>query len=145
MKVFSGEITNWNELGGEDAAIHVVAREEGSGTRSAFEEMVMGDALITDGATLQPSNGAIKATVSSDVNALGFVSFGYIDDTVKAMTIDGIAATAETAKSGTYPIVRPLLLLTDGEPAGIVKDFIDYCLSAEGQSIVEEEGYISVN
>lgn len=142
--IFAGVITNWNEVGGDDSNIIVVAREEGSGTRAAFEEMVMDEELITNTAILQPSNGAVKTTVANTPNSIGFLSFGYLDGSVKALAIDGVAGTAENAKNGTYPIVRPLYFLTKEQPTGIVKDFIDFCLGAEGQSIVEDEGYLSV-
>ena len=137
--IFSGNITNWSEVGGADAAIAVICREEGSGTRAAFEEMVMGEDLITETALLLPSNGAVRTAVSEDENAIGFVSFGYLDATVKALDIDGVEATVETALSGDYPIVRPLLLLTLGEPTGKVAEFIDFCLSPDGQAIVAED------
>jgi phosphate transport system substrate-binding protein len=144
-EVFEGGITNWSDLGGADATITVVAREEGSGTRAAFEELVLGDdPLITEDAILQPSNGAVRTTVAGDPNAIGFLSFGYLDDTIKSLSIEGVAGTVENAKNGTYPIVRPLLLLTKGEPEGIVKEFIDYCLGDKGQEIVAQD-YIPVN
>jgi phosphate transport system substrate-binding protein len=143
-QIFAGEITNWSQVGGTNKSINAVAREEGSGTRAAFEEMVMGDALITATAILQPSNGAVRTTVAGDPNAIGFLSFGYIDSSVKALSIDGMAGTVENAKNGTYPIVRPLLFLTKGQPEGIVKEFINFCLGSEGQEIVAED-YIPVN
>ncbi|MFW6125723.1 MAG: phosphate ABC transporter substrate-binding protein [Chloroflexota bacterium] len=143
--VFAGTITSWSELGGADEDIIVVSREEGSGTRAAFEEMVMGEELITASAILQPSNGAVRTSVSTTPTSVGYLSFGYIDDTVKSLAVDGVEGTVENAKSGTYPIVRPLYFLTKEEPEGIVKDFIDFCLGAEGQDIVEDEGYIRVD
>jgi phosphate transport system substrate-binding protein len=143
--IFSGTITNWSEVGGADKAIHVVSREEGSGTRGAFEEMVMGkDAVITASAILQPSNGAVRTTVAGDPDSIAFLSFGYIDSSVKALSIEGIPATVENAKNGTYPIVRPLLFLTKTQPTGLVKSFIDYFLGPEGQAIVAKD-YIPVN
>jgi phosphate transport system substrate-binding protein len=142
--IFSGAITNWSEVGGPDKAIVVVSREEGSGTRGAFEEMVMDEEVIVDTAILQPSNGAVKTTVSTTEDSIGFLSFGYLDDSVKALDIGGVEATVENAKSGTYPIVRPLNMLTDGEPEGVVKAFLDFILSAEGQAVIEEEGYLSI-
>jgi phosphate transport system substrate-binding protein len=143
--IFAGEIANWSEVGGPDKAIVVVSREEGSGTRAAFEEMVMGEeAVIVDTAILQPSNGAVKTTVSTTDDAIGFLSFGYLDASVKAVDIDGVKATVDNAKSGTYPIVRPLNMLTNGEPTGVVKAFLDFVMSAEGQAVVEEEGYLSI-
>jgi phosphate transport system substrate-binding protein len=144
--IFSGAITNWSEVGGDDKAIVVVSREEGSGTRGAFEEMVMGKdgPVIVDTAILQPSNGALKTTVSTTEDSIGFLSFGYLDTSVKALAIDGVDATVENALNGSYPIVRPLNMLTDGEPEGAVKAFLDFVMSAEGQAVVEEEGYLSV-
>jgi len=143
--IFSGAIANWSEVGGPDKAIVVVSREEGSGTRGAFEEMVMGEeAVIVDTAILQPSNGAVKTTVSTTEDAIGFLSFGYLDDSVKALAIDGVEATVDNAKSGAYPVVRPLNMLTNGEPEGVTKAFLDFVMSAEGQAVVEEEGYLSV-
>jgi phosphate transport system substrate-binding protein len=143
-QIFAGEITNWSQLGGASATINVVAREEGSGTRGAFEEMVMSGTVIAATAILQPSNGAIRTTVSGDVNAIGFLSFGYLDNTVKALSIDGVATTVANAKNGTYPIVRPLLFLTKTQPTGLVKAFIDFCLGLEGQAIVGKD-YITIN
>ncbi len=144
-EIFAGTVSNWSQVGGKDAAIDIVAREQGSGTRAAFEEMVMGEEVqISQNAILQPSNGAVRTTVAGDDNAIGFVSFGYLDSSVKALSVDDIDGTVENALNGTYPIVRPLYFLTKEQPEGIVKEFIDYCLSAEGQKLVEEEGYIPV-
>ena len=146
--IFGGVITNWEDVGGPDHAINVVVREAGSGTRTAFEEMVMAKPEpavdIIDTALQQNSNGGVKQVVGGDSYAIGFISFGYVDNTVKALSIDGIEAAAENAKSGTYPIVRPLYFLTKEEPTGLVKEFIDFCLSDEGQAIVADEGYISI-
>jgi phosphate transport system substrate-binding protein len=143
--IFAGTITNWKDVGGADKSIHIVAREEGSGTRGAFEELIMGkDAKIATKAILQSSNGAILQVVKGDPDAVGFVSFGYLDNTAKALSIAGVAATADNAKNGSYIIVRPFLFVTKGEPTGLTKAFIDYCLSSEVQQIIIKEGYISV-
>lgn len=141
--IYAGTITNWNEVGGPDKSIIVISREEGSGTRDAFEELVMEEELITVDAILQSSNGAIKTAVSGTPYSIGYVSFGYLDSAVKSLAIDGVAGTVENAKNGTYPIIRPLYFLTLAEPTGSVADFIDFCLGAGGQSIIEDEGYIS--
>jgi phosphate transport system substrate-binding protein len=145
--IFAGEIANWSEVGGPDKAIVVVSREEGSGTRGAFEEMVMDDEgpVIADTAILQPSNGAVRTTVSTTPDAVGFLSFGYLDASVKALKVDGVEPTEANAANGSYPIVRPLNMMTGEEPSGIVKAWLDFVLSAEGQAVVVEEGYISVN
>ena len=144
--IFAGKITNWSEVGGPDKPIVVVSREEGSGTRAAFGEMVMGKEgpPIVDTAILQPSNGAVRTTVSTTPDSIGFLSFGYLDESVKTLAIDGVEPTEANAASGVYPIVRPLNLLTKGEPAGVVEAWLDFILSDEGQAIVVEEGYIAV-
>ena len=143
--IFAGNITNWNEVGGPDAEIVVVSREEGSGTRAAFEEMVMGeDAVITANAVLQPSNGAVRSTVASTPSSIAYLSFGYLDETVKALQVDGVSPSPETFADGSYPVVRPLIMLTNGEPSPLVQAFMDYVLSPEGQAVVSEEGYLPV-
>ncbi len=145
-EIFSGTVTNWNQVGGPDQAIFVVSREEGSGTRAAFEEMVMGeDVLIAANAILQSSNGAVRTTVATTPNSIGFLSFGYIDESVKIVSIEGVAPTEENAANGTYPVVRPLNMLTDGEPSGVEKAFLEFVLGAEGQALVRDEGYLPVD
>lgn len=143
--IFAGTITNWSEVGGPDAAIAVIAREEGSGTRGAFEELVMGkESPIVDTALLFPSNGALRTALSTTPDSIGFLSFGYLDESVKALEIDGAAATAENAQSGAYPVVRPLNMLTNGEPTGVVKVWLDFILGPLGQQIAVEDGYLPV-
>ncbi len=144
-EIFAGEITNWSEVGGSDIPIVVVSREEGSGTRGAFEEMVMGEeAVIVDTAILQPSNGAVRTTVSTTPDSIAYLSFGYLDESVKTVAIDGMEATEANAASGAYPIVRPLNMLTKGEPGELAGAWLDFILSAEGQELVTDEGYIAV-
>jgi phosphate transport system substrate-binding protein len=149
VDIFSGKITNWKDAGGQDKSIHVVAREEGSGTRTAFQELVMGkdaagkDVIIVKNAILQNSSGAIMQTVAGDAQAISFDSFGYVDKTVKALSIGGVAATSDNAKTGKYPIIRPLYFLTKNAPTGLVKTFLDYCQSDAAQKMIVTEGYIS--
>ncbi len=142
--IFAGEITNWSEVGGANVPIIVVSREEGSGTRGAFEELVMDEALISENAILQPSNGAVRTTVSTTPASIGYISFGYLDDTTKPVMIAGVAPTEENAANGSYSVVRPLNMLTNGEPEGVVADFIDFIFSEAGQAIVASEGYLPV-
>jgi phosphate transport system substrate-binding protein len=143
--VFGGEITNWSELGGADAPITVISREEGSGTRGAFEEMVMGEETpIVETALLFPSNGAVRTAVSTTPDAIAYLSFGYLDDSVKALAVDGVKATVANAIGGTYPVVRPLNMITKGEATGAAKGFLDFIMSDEGQAIVVDEGYLPV-
>ena len=146
--IFAGEITNYKDVGGPDGVIVVVSREEGSGTRAAFEELVMesGDteALITENALLQQSNGQVRTTVSETPNTIAYVSFGFLDESVNTVAIDGVEPTVENVKSGDYSIFRPLNMLTNGAPNELAQAFLDFILSDMGQEIVAEE-YITVN
>jgi phosphate transport system substrate-binding protein len=143
--IFDGTITNWSQVGGSNSEIIVVSREEGSGTRGAFEEMVMGDALITLDAILQPSNGAVRTTVGTTPGSIAYLSFGYLDESTQPISVDGAAPTAANAANGSYPVVRPLNMITMGSPSGDVADWLDFILSADGQAIVTEEGYLPVD
>ena len=140
--IFSGQITNWREVGGADAPIVVICREEGSGTRDAFQSLVMGDATIVETAILQSSNGALRTAVSTTPNAIGILSLGYLDQSLKAVAIGGVQPTAENARSGEYPLVRPFNLLTRGEPSGLAQAWINWVLSPEGQKVVTAEHYL---
>ncbi len=150
--IFAGEITNFAEVGGPDAPITVVSREEGSGTRAAFEELVMEykDAagekqskLITEKALLQQSNGQVRTTVATTPNTIGFLSFGFLDESVAPVAIDGVEPTVDNVKNDSYPIARPLNMLTKGAPGALAQAFLDFVLSDAGQQIVAED-YISV-
>ncbi|MFW6103259.1 MAG: phosphate ABC transporter substrate-binding protein [Chloroflexota bacterium] len=120
----------------------VANREEGSGTREVFETLVMDGVEVGSEAEFLPSNGAIKEKVASTENAIGYISLGYVDSSVKPVTIDGVEATVDNVLNGSYPVMRYLIYITMGEPEGLAADFIDYALSSEGQSIVSGEGYI---
>lgn len=141
--IFSGKIKNWKEVGGKNAPIVVVTREEGSGTRGAFEEIIMGKAKITDSAVVQPSTGAVKTTVSQDENAIGFISLGVLDSTVKGVKVEGVEPTEKNVKLGKYKVKRPFLFLVSKNPGKATKAFVDFVLSDEGQAIVAKN-YISV-
>lgn len=140
--IYALEITNWSEIGGNDADIHVITREEGSGTRSAFTELVMGKTGITPRAIVQDSNGAVRQLVADDPNAIGFISLGLVNENVKAVQLEGIAATRENVENGSYKLSRPFLFVSSGEPTGLTKQFIDFTLSSEGQKILMNEGLI---
>jgi len=143
MNIYLGNIKNWKELGGIDAPITVVTREEGSGTREAFSGLVMNKKDIIKSAIVQNSTGAIAATVAGDKNAVGYVSLSSVKPEVKALTIDGIAATEANVRTRDYKLQRPFIFVTKGEPTGLAKTFIDYVLSPEGQKLIVEEGAIS--
>ena len=145
VKIFSGQITNWRDVGGQDSAITIVSREGGSGTRTSFEQLVMGQAQITDKAILEDSNGDVRSRVSTTPSAIGYLSLGYLDSSIRALSINGVDCTIQNCKSGQYPVVRPLYFLTKGQPSTIVKAFIDFSQSGDGQKIVVNEGYLSKN
>lgn len=152
QKIFLGEIKNWKEVGGNDEEIIVVSRESGSGTRGAFEEIlkiekeVEGKKIsgLVENALQAEGTGAVKANVASKANAIGYVSLGYIDETIKTVQVDGVDATAENIVSGTYPVARPFVLVTNGDISATDQAFLDFVMSAEGQTEVEKDGYIKV-
>jgi len=140
--VFDGSVRNWSLLGGRRGAIHIVTREEGSGTRGAFQELVMKEARIYRGAIVQDSNGTVREIVAGDPNAVGYISLGLVDDSVKALRLNGVEATEETIENHEYPLVRPFLFVASDEPRGRARDFIDFILSPEGQEIIQREGLL---
>jgi phosphate transport system substrate-binding protein len=140
--IYTNTITNWSQLGGIDHQIHIITREEGSGTRSAFESLVMGESQITPHAMVQDSNGAVRQLVGSDSAAIGFISLGLVDQTVKALELDGVVPSRENIMSGTYKLCRPFLFVANDEPTGATKDFIDFVLSADGKKILAAEGLV---
>lgn len=145
ISIYKGEITNWKDVGGEDKEIVVVSREEGSGTRGAFEEILKIEGSVRKDMLISNENGIVKATVASKKDAIGYMSLGYVDGTVKAVKVDGIEASVENIKADKYAISRPFLMLTKGELRPEVKEFLDYIKGEKGQEIVAEEGYITIN
>jgi phosphate transport system substrate-binding protein len=141
--IFSGQITNFKDVGGPDAMIVVVTREEGSGTRDAFQGLVMGKAVIFEKALVQQSNGQVRTTVATTPNSIGFLSFGYLDSSVYAVPIDNVVPTPEAVLNNTYPIWRYFNMVTKGTPNPLAQAFIDYVFEPDGQAIVKKE-YITL-
>lgn len=141
-KIYSGEVKNWSEVGGNDAKIHIITREEGSGTRSAFAELVMEKTEITPKAIVQDSNGAVKQLIKDDENAIGYVSLGLVDKDVKALHLGGVTASQENILNGSYALSRPFLFVSLNPPSGQAKEFVDFILSPEGQKMLSDEGLI---
>jgi len=143
--IYAADFTNWNQLGGEDARIHIITREEGSGTRSAFEELVMGDQRITPRAIVQDSNGSVRQLVSDDPFSIGFISLGLVDigeKPVQALRINSIAATRQNVMDGDYELYRSFLFVSMERPTGNVMQFIEFIRSPQGQEIMSREGLI---
>ena len=144
QKIYEASVTNWSQLGGPSDKIHVFTREEGSGTRDAFSHLVMADVEITPKAMVQDSNGAVRQLVADDPAAIGYISMGLVNEKVKALTLDGVAATSEHIFDGSYKLSRPFLFVSNGEPAGEASQFIDFVLSEEGQKILSAEGLVTL-
>ncbi|RCX17540.1 phosphate ABC transporter substrate-binding protein (PhoT family) [Anaerobacterium chartisolvens] len=143
IKIFTGEIVNWKEVGGADKEILIVSREAGSGTRGAFEEILKIEDKVKSDALVAEGTGAVMANVASKDNAIGYISLGSMDKTVKGLKIDGVEPTVENIKAKTYIIARPFLMLTKGDLKPEVKAFIDFIMSDKGQETVVSQKFIS--
>ncbi len=141
--IYSGEITNWKELGGEDEVILPIIREETSGTRGAFDDLVLngkiprGDLIIT-----AVTAGDVAELVSQITPSIGYIGFGHFEEDIKVLPINSVAPSVETAMDGSYLLTRPLLLLTGSFSQPIAQEFISFVLDEKGQAIVEESGWI---
>ena len=140
--IFTGAIKRWSELGGADKPITVITREEGSGTRGAFEELALSQQPIASSALVQDSTGAVREMVHRDGSAIGYISIGLVNQQVRALKISGVVADEAAVVAGTYRLVRPFLFVVKGTPSGATKEFLDFVLSPEGQELVRREGLI---
>ncbi len=155
-EIYSGNISNWNELGGPDLEIYVNDRASTSGTRATFVELIKDDSgnalegFEEEGGTLavdnvNQENANMVTAISGSQQAIGYVGLGYVnEDTCPAIEVDEVYPSITTVTNGDYPISRSLHMYTLGQPTGTVKDFINYVQSAEGQEVVEEEGFIKI-
>ena len=140
--VFAGKIVNWKEVGGADRGIHLYNRDEASGTREVFWEKLLDKGDVSTGSNVVASNGAMKVAVGGDEGAIGYLSIGYVEQSVAALAIDGVEPTQENAKNGSYKVVRQLYMNTKGQPSKLAAAFIDYIRSEAGAEIVRAAGYI---
>jgi phosphate transport system substrate-binding protein len=142
--IYKGRITNWRQVGGPNAPIVVIQRESNSGTQETFKELVVGVSTpVTRNAETQASNGAVKSRVSLTRGAIGFIGLGFADSTVKKVAVNGVLPSPITVKNGTYSLSRPLFMVTNGQPAGFVKQFIDLAKTVDGKRIIKELGFVS--
>jgi len=142
--IYTGEFSNWSQVGGSDQEIVIISRDSASGTFEAFNELALDKEKVRPDALLQASNAAVATSVANTPGAIGYVGLGYVTSKIKAIEVDSVVPSKETVNSDTYPLARPLFMYTNGEPTGAVKEFIDFVMSEEGQKLVEENGYISV-
>jgi phosphate transport system substrate-binding protein len=143
--IYLGKLTNWKDVGGPDQPIQVIVRDTNSGTRGAFDEIVLEKQAPQ--APRQRSAftaGDVAALVAADPQAIGYVGFGNLEPSLKLLTIDDVRPTKDTARSGTYKLVRPLLLLTGPLTQPLAQTYIDFVLSTTGQKLVEADGWIPV-
>lgn len=146
ISIYTGAVTNWSEVGGADAPIVVVGREAGSGTRGAFEEILKVEDTCAYANELD-STGAVMAKVATTPGAIGYVSLDVVDDTVIALALDGVEATADNIKAGNYFLSRPFVMATKGEiseQSDLVQAWFDYVLGEEGQAVAAQVGLITV-
>ena len=145
VKIFTGEITNWQEVGGNNSNITLLSREAGSGTRGAFEELLNIQDKVSKNALIFDGNGSMKAAIASNETAIGYLSFGFIDNSIKTLPIDGAEATVENVLNSSYKLSRPFIMLTQNNISNSAKQFLDFVLSDAGQKIIADEGYIPVS
>ncbi len=144
-KIFLGEIKNWNEVGGNNAPITIHTRETGSGTLATLEELLLSKQKVVERATPYTSAALLKNAVAKDKNGIGFDSIGFVDNTVKALSLNNVAASSKTVNNGTYPLSRSLYVFTKGNATGVNAMFIDYLKSLDcQQNIVVKEGYVAI-
>ncbi len=143
-KIFSGQIENWKELGGEDRSINLYTRDKASGTRAVFWKKALDKGEISPRANFVPSNGAMKSAIATDPGGIGYLSAGNLDKSVAAVAIEGVEPSLKNIKSGVYKISRSLFSNTKGTPGGLTKKFIDYLYSPAGQRLIAEKGFIPV-
>ena len=140
--IYQGKIKNWKEVGGKDLKIVVVSRDTSSGTYESWQEKILHKEKVAPTAQLQASSGAVVQAISKNRYAIGYVGIGYVNKSVKALTVNGIVANDKNALNGTYPIARPLYMYTDGEPKGLVAGYLNFVKGPEGQKIVKKEGFV---
>ena len=144
--IYNGSISNWKQVGGEDKPISVISRDSSSGTYADFKkDVLLGDEFRPDALT-QATTGGIVTEVAHNPNAIGYIGFAYVDNSIKVLSLDkgngSVLPTTQTILSGTYPLSRSLYFYTNGEPAGLTKEFSDFVLSEKGQNIVSKVGFI---
>ncbi|MCL2839833.1 MAG: phosphate ABC transporter substrate-binding protein [Defluviitaleaceae bacterium] len=141
--IFYGEITNWSEVGGNDVAITVVSREEGSGIRSTFESFANIDE-VSSGAIISQGTGGVIASVSSNVNAIGYVTTGVVSDGLKAVAINGVMFSETTVMNGSYIFANTFFIGIRDDLSDNAQRFVDFILSSPGQDVVSAAGYVRI-
>ena len=144
--IYLGKVTNWQQLGGPDVNLVMISRDTNSGTYETFAKLVMHKERVVAGTEYVGSNGAVRQRVQNTRAAIGYVGLGFVDETVKALTMNGVKPNPRTVASGRYPIARPLFMFTDGYPklGSHLHAFVTLHLSERGQEIIEDIGFVPV-
>jgi phosphate transport system substrate-binding protein len=144
--VYTGQITNWKDLGGADMPIVIISRDSSSGTYESFTHFVMGKDKMADKVEYVNSNPQAHSRVSTTEGAIGYVGLGFVDEKVKALKMNGVAPNRKTIQSGVYPFSRPLFLFTNGYPnlGSIIHAYCSFYLSEKGQEIIDAKGFVPV-
>ncbi len=145
VDVLTGKVTNWKEVGGKDLKITLVHRAKSSGSRATIAEVVLKNTPFTDNAVIQDSNGAVRAAIASTPGAIGYVDAAYVDQSIKALSYNGVKYSIDNVVNGTYPVYTFGRMYTKGEPTGGVKAFIDYVTGKEFQdAYAEKNGFVPI-
>ncbi len=144
--IYTGKFTNWKQLDGPDIAIVIISRDTSSGTYDTFESFIMKEQKMAANVEQVNSNPQMLARVESTRGAVGYVGFGFVKTSVKAVTLDGIKPSVQTILSGQYPVSRPLFMFTNGYPklGSITQKFVSFYLTEEGQEVVEDKGFVAL-
>ncbi len=141
--IYDGSIKNWKELGGKDEKIVVISRDTSSGTYEVWYKKVMRKADVRNDALLQASNGAINTAVAENPKAIGYIGYGYLNKSIKTLPVNGVSGSIKNGKSGKYPIFRKLYMYVNKDKLSKeAEGFIDFILSADGQNLVKEKGFL---
>ena len=142
--IYTGQFTNWNQVGGPNKEIVVVSRDTSSGTYEVWHEKVLEKDRVTPKASLLASNGAVMTAVAQNPNAIGYIGLGYVNKEVKPIMVNGVVASVATTISGKYAVARELFMFTEGWPTGVAADFLNFVVSPKGQKLVEEVKYVPI-
>ena len=141
-RIYAGAFRSWSSVGGHDLRVTAITREEGSGTRAAFESLVMSKSQIAKSTLVQDSSGAVRQMVSNDPAAIGYISIGLVDHSVKALRLDGAAPTEVAIDAGQYPLVRPFLFLLPPAKSQQSADFVAWVTGPQGRALARSEGLL---
>jgi len=142
--IYTGKISDWSEVGEKKGKIVVISRDSASGTFEAFNHLALDKERVRPESLLNASNNAVAMTVASTPGAIGYIGLGYLSPKVKSLKVNGVEPTKENVVNGSYILARKLFMYTKGEPEGIIKQFVDFILSSDGQKLADEAGFVAL-